>query len=50
MIENNIRQSERLEKLNSIARRELSVLSNDKNVVGIENLEKNINRKLLGIK
>lgn len=36
MIENNINQRERLEKLNQIARKELYILSNDKNIIGIE--------------
>lgn len=40
MIDNNIKQSERLEKLNATARTELSILSNDKNVKGIETIEK----------
>lgn len=39
MIENNIKQSERLTKLNSIAKKELEVLINDKNIIGINNLE-----------
>lgn len=34
MIDNNISQSERLEKLNTTARKELNVLSNDKNILG----------------
>ena len=50
MIDNNIKQSERLEKLNATARKELSILSRDKNVIGIENLDKNLNKKLIGIK
>lgn len=37
---NNIKQSERLEKLNATARKELSILSNNKNVKGIETIEK----------
>ena len=40
MIDNNIKQSERLEKLNDTARKELSILSKDKNVKGIETIEK----------
>ena len=36
IIENNINQRERLEKLNQIARKELYILSNDKNIIGIE--------------
>lgn len=46
MIDNNIKQSERLEKLNVTARKELSILSKDKNVLSIEKL----NKKLLDTK
>ena len=42
MIDNNIKQSERLEKLNATARKELSILSKDKNVKGIETIEKSL--------
>lgn len=49
MIENNIFQKDRLEKLNDIARHQLEILSTDKNIVGIENLEKNEKNKLLRI-
>ena len=42
MIDNDIKQSERLEKLNVTARKELSILSKDKNILEIENLDKNI--------
>ena len=38
MIDNNVKQSERLEKLNATARKELSILSKDKNVLGIKKL------------
>ena len=41
MIDNGTKQSERLEKLNATARKELSILSKDKNVLGIEKLDKN---------
>ena len=37
MIENNISQRERLEKLNNTARKELSILVNDNNIIGIRN-------------
>ena len=37
MIENNINQRERLVKLNSVAKKELEVLINDKNIIGINN-------------
>ena len=50
MIDNNINQSERLEKLNATARKELSILSNDKNVLGVEKLDENINKKLINTK
>ena len=39
MIDNNITQSKRLEKLNETARKELSILSNDKNIFSIEKLD-----------
>ena len=39
MIENNISQKERLEKLNDIAKKELEILINDKNIIGVQNLE-----------
>ena len=38
MIDNNINQSERLEKLNIAARKELSILSKNKNIIHIQNL------------
>ena len=38
MIENNINQKERMEKLNTTAKKQLEVLINDKNIVGIEKL------------
>lgn len=44
MIENNINQKERLEKLNSTAKKQLQILINDKNIMGIE---KNNNLKLI---
>lgn len=39
MIENNIKQSERLIKLNSAEKKELEVLINDKNIIGINKLD-----------
>ena len=39
MIENNIIQSERLIKLNNIAKKELEVLINDKNIIGINTMD-----------
>lgn len=50
MIDNNIKQNERLEKLNTTARKELSILSKDKNVIGIEKLDKDLNKKLIDTK
>ena len=41
MIENRISQKERLEKLNSTAKRQLEVLINDKNIIGIEKYNNN---------
>jgi len=41
MVENNISQIVRLEKLNETAKRELEVLMNDKNIIGISKLDKN---------
>ena len=46
MIENNISQKERLEKLNSTAKKQLEVLINDKNIIGLEKYDNN--RKLIG--
>lgn len=40
MIENGMKQNERLEKLNNTARRELEILSSDQNVMGINQLQK----------
>ena len=40
MIDTNINQSERLEKLNITARKELSILINDKNIIGIQKLDR----------
>ncbi len=44
MIDNNISQSERLEKLNLTAMKELSILNNDKNVIGIQKLSDQIDK------
>lgn len=49
MIDNNIPQKQRLEKLNNTARKELDVLIKDKNIIGIKELEKN-NNKLIETK
>lgn len=50
MIDNNINQSERLEKLNITARKELSILANDKNVIGIQNIDEKTANRLIEIK
>ena len=47
MIENNISQRERLEKLNNTARKELSILVSDNNIIGIRKLDKNTDNKLI---
>lgn len=39
MIENNISQKDRLEKLNTTARRQINILANDGNIVGITKLD-----------
>lgn len=39
MIDSKINQCERLEKLNNIARKELSIFASDKNIIGIQNLD-----------
>lgn len=38
MIENNISQKERLEKLNAVAKKQINILTNDNNIVGIAKL------------
>ena len=45
MIENNMSQKERLEKLNNVAKRELEILVNDKGVMGISKLENKIAKR-----
>ena len=42
MIENNIPQRERLEKLNNTAKKELEILINDKNIIGIQRIDKQV--------
>ena len=44
MIENNINQKDRLEKLNETAKRQITILASDNNIVGITKLD---NQKLL---
>ena len=45
MIENNINQKDRLEKLNETAKRQITILTSDNNIVGITKLD---NQKLTG--
>ena len=45
MIENNISSKDRIEKLNETAKRQMAILINDNNVIGIERLD---NQKLVG--
>lgn len=44
IIENDIEQKIRLEKLNQTARKQLAILVNDKNIVGIEKLDNQNNK------
>lgn len=41
MIDNNIKQSDRLIKLNNIAKREFEILINDENIIGINTIDNN---------
>ena len=50
MVENNISQNERIEKLNDVARRELEILVNDRNIIGIQKMNEIEENKLLGSK
>lgn len=43
MIESNIKQSERLVKLNNIAKKELEILINDNNIIGINSMSDKVN-------
>lgn len=47
MIDNKISQKDRLENLNQTARKELEILSSDKNIIGIQNIDEN--NKLKGV-
>lgn len=47
MIDSNISQRERLERLNITARKELNILTTNKNIIGIENLDKQTNNKMI---
>lgn len=44
MIDNKISKKQRLEKLNQIARKELEVLINDKNVIFIQSIDEKKNK------
>ena len=44
MIDNNISQKQRLERLNQTARKELEVLTNDKNVIFIQSIDEKKNK------
>ena len=46
MIDNDVNQKQRLEKLNLTARKELELLISDKNIIGIEQLDTN-NAKMI---
>ena len=50
MIENNIKQEQRMEKLNATARKELEILVNDKNVIGIQKMDEIEKNNLIGNK
>ena len=45
MIDNNISQRERMEKLNKIAKNQLEILTNDKNIIGLQKI--NEGKKLM---
>ena len=45
MIENNISQKDRLEKLNETAKRQITILASDNNIIGITKLD---DQKLIG--
>ena len=47
MIDNHISQSERLEKLNITARKELSGLANNKNIIDIQKLDEKYDKSLI---
>lgn len=46
MIDSKIEQSKRLEKLNQTAKKQLEILSSDKNIIGINKLDNNTNISL----
>ena len=47
LIEENLSQKERLIKLNSIARRQMEILKDNRNIKELENIEKNVNENQL---
>ena len=47
MIENNIPQRKRLEKLNNTAKNELEILINDRNITGVQRIDKQV-KKIIG--
>lgn len=49
LIDNNISQRERLEKLNETAKKELEILINDKNIIGIKR-KNSVAQNIIGIK
>ena len=49
LIDNNISQRERLEKLNETAKKELEILINDKNIIGIKRMN-SVAQNIIGIK
>ena len=49
LIDNNISQRERLEKLNETAKKELEILINDKNIIGIKRMN-SVAQHIIGIK
>lgn len=46
-IDNNIDQKQRMEKLNATARREIEILVNDKNILGVQKLDETEKKKLI---
>ncbi|MEG1648196.1 MAG: KilA-N domain-containing protein, partial [Bacilli bacterium] len=46
MIDSRIVQSKRLENLNQTAKKQLEILSNDKNIIGINKLDNTTNKSL----
>ena len=47
MIENNISQKDRLEKLNETAKRQITILASDNNIIGITKLDNQMKLKYL---